>query len=354
MAPPAIPAQKGGSAVSRLFSKHTTDNQKTYVDVDHEHMPALLSLRARIAEAGMQIPRELVVNGDVDATLYRFLRARKYDVHLAFAMLEKSLAWRAQVGADTILEQPVDAHFTSVVRQCRPSSYIGHDQEHHPIFIERLGQLDGKRMEREGATDDVILAYHLREMEFMSQVVLPEASAAAGRTQDRTVTVMDAAGLSLSSLTGFAQRLFRVITAMDSDNYPECCHAIYIANAGAAFSAIWKLLAAFVDRGTRDKVHVLGGTKASKAALLDAFGPDLVPTFLGGQLNYEAVRQQWLDKMDAAIAQRQQHPCGKQVRRSWCWSKHSQAAATLTCCAAGCGGHADSWHALATHNQVHP
>lgn len=53
-----------------------------------EHMPALLSLRARIAEAGMQIPRELVVNGDLDATLYRFLRARKYDVHLAFAMLE--------------------------------------------------------------------------------------------------------------------------------------------------------------------------------------------------------------------------------------------------------------------------
>jgi hypothetical protein len=42
--------------------------------------------------------------------------------------------------------------------------------QHHPIFLERLGQLDGKRMEREGANDDIILAYHLREMEFMSQV----------------------------------------------------------------------------------------------------------------------------------------------------------------------------------------
>eukprot|EP00882_Tetradesmus_deserticola_P017603 GHRQ01018859.1.p1 GENE.GHRQ01018859.1~~GHRQ01018859.1.p1 ORF type:complete len:410 (+),score=121.45 GHRQ01018859.1:377-1606(+) len=107
-------------------------------------------------------------------------------------------------------------------------------------------------------------------------------------------------------------QVFRVITAMDSDNYPECCHAIYIANAGATFSAIWKLLSAFVDKGTRDKVHVLGGVKASQAALLDAFGPELMPTFLGGQLDYEAVRQQWLDKMDAAIAQRQQQPRGKQ------------------------------------------
>jgi hypothetical protein len=59
-------------------------------------------------------------------------------------------------------------------------------------------------------------------------------------------------------------QLFRLITVMDSDNYPECCHAIYISNAGAAFSAIWKLLAPFVDKGTRDKVHVLGGVKASQ------------------------------------------------------------------------------------------
>lgn len=54
---------------------------------------------------------------------------------------------------------------------------------------------------------------------------------------------------------------------MDSDNYPECCHAIYIVNAGAAFSAIWRLLSPFVDKGTRDKVHVLGNAKASQVSV---------------------------------------------------------------------------------------
>lgn len=39
------------------------------------------------------------------------------------------------------------------------------------------------------------------------QVVFAEASAAAGHTVDRGVTVMDAAGLTLSALTGFAQRV---------------------------------------------------------------------------------------------------------------------------------------------------
>jgi len=33
------------------------------------------------------------------------------------------------VGADTILEQPLDVGLTATVRACRPSSYIGFDRE---------------------------------------------------------------------------------------------------------------------------------------------------------------------------------------------------------------------------------
>jgi hypothetical protein len=78
--------------------------------------------------------------------------------------------------------------------------------------------------------------------------------------------VFDNCLFSLRLTAGLCLQLFRLITVMDSDNFPECCHAIYIANAGAAFSAIWKLLAPFVDKGTRDKVHVLGGVKASQVS----------------------------------------------------------------------------------------
>lgn len=38
--------------------------------------------------AGVRLPDEMVVNGDYDATLRRFLRARKYSLDAAFAMLE--------------------------------------------------------------------------------------------------------------------------------------------------------------------------------------------------------------------------------------------------------------------------
>jgi hypothetical protein len=44
--------------------------------------------------------------------------------------------------------------------------------QHHPIFVERLGKLDGVRIEKEGIPDETILNYHLREMEYMAQVKL--------------------------------------------------------------------------------------------------------------------------------------------------------------------------------------
>lgn len=100
---------------------------------------------------------------------------------------------------------------------------------------------------------------------------------------------------------------------MDSDNYPECCDAIYIVNGGAAFAAIWRLVSPFIDKGTRDKVHVIGSGKAMQKVLFDTFGRELVPAFLGGDLDYEATRHEWLVKMDQAIAQRQLHP-SQQVR----------------------------------------
>lgn len=113
---------------------------------------------------------------------------------------------------------------------------------------------------------------------------------------------------SLPVLLPHALQLLRLITAMDSDNYPECCHAIYIANGGATFGAIWRLVSPFIDKGTRDKVHVIGGGKNMHRVLAEAIGQEMLPNFLGGSLDYDAVRHEWLDKMDQAIAERQQHP----------------------------------------------
>ncbi len=63
---------------------------------------------------------------------------------------------------------------------------------------------------------------------------------------------------------------------MDSDNYPETCHAIYIVNGGMAFGAIWRIVSPFVDKGTRDKVHVIGSGKYMKVCA--SWGLGFTPT----------------------------------------------------------------------------
>lgn len=61
--------------------------------------------------------------------------------------------------------------WVDLARACRPSSYVGfHRARGLPIFVERLGCIDVALLERAGLPEETVLRYHLREMEFMTQV----------------------------------------------------------------------------------------------------------------------------------------------------------------------------------------
>jgi hypothetical protein len=62
-----------------------------------DHAIALGHFKAAIAKAGLHIPPALLVNGDLDATLLRFLRARKWSIEAALAMLESECGWSSRV-----------------------------------------------------------------------------------------------------------------------------------------------------------------------------------------------------------------------------------------------------------------
>jgi hypothetical protein len=74
------------------------------------------------------------------------------------------------------------------------------------------------------------------------QVVFSEASAAAGHTIDRVISIMDADGLTLSKLTGFAQRVSQVQLGRSSSSSSSTA-SIYMSGL--------LLLAAFVCAATQ-------------------------------------------------------------------------------------------------------
>ncbi|KIZ04904.1 hypothetical protein MNEG_3047 [Monoraphidium neglectum] len=111
-----------------ITTLHSIIQQLEATGTSHEDA-VLAKFKKMISEAGLQLSPEFVVYGDLNATLHRFLRARKYKLEAAFAMLEKSLAWRKRVGADGALRLALPQDLVALVRGCRPSSYIGFHRE---------------------------------------------------------------------------------------------------------------------------------------------------------------------------------------------------------------------------------
>ena len=94
--------------------------------------------------------------------------------------------------------------------------------------------------------------------------------------------IVDMTGASTRLASRKAMDVFKLIAAVDQDNYPETMGATYVVNAPWVFTAIWRLVRVFLDEGVTAKVHILGEGQPSRAALLAAVDAEQLPAFLGG------------------------------------------------------------------------
>lgn len=124
----------------------------------------------------------------------------------------------------------------------------------------------------------------------MGRCLLAESTAQSGHTVDQIVLIFDMEGLAAGNFNKRVLNVTKKLFAIDSNNYPECNGGIWIVNANWVFNTIWKVVSPFLDSFTRSKIQVMGSGSSAKQKLLDAFGPDLLPDFLGGRSNFQ-VRQ---------------------------------------------------------------
>jgi hypothetical protein len=79
-----------------------------------------------------------------------------------------------------------------------------------------------------------------------------------------------------------AMDVFKLIAAVDQDNYPETMGATFVVNAPWVFTAVWRMVRVFLDEGVTAKVHILAEGAPTRDALLQAVDADVLPAFLGG------------------------------------------------------------------------
>ncbi|OJJ79193.1 CRAL-TRIO domain-containing protein [Aspergillus glaucus CBS 516.65] len=188
-------------------------------------------------------------NENPDVLMLRYLRARKWDVCNAFAMMVAAVEWRVkEMQVDNVLENgelhalKQEQNTANPSEQKEGSSFLaqsrmgkcflhGVDKIGRPIVVIRV------RLHKPGEqTEEVLNRYIVNVIESVRLLL---------RQPVETATVVfDMTGFSLSNMeyppVKFIIRCFEA-------NYPECLGVLLIHNAPWIFSGIWRLIKGWMD-----------------------------------------------------------------------------------------------------------
>ncbi|SPQ98741.1 unnamed protein product (mitochondrion) [Plasmodiophora brassicae] len=221
------------------------------------------------------ILRQALVDDDF---VLRFIRARKGDVLKGIIMLKAALEWRDAYGTDKAFTWTFPK--IDQIKEVYPHGFHKFDKSGHPIYIERIGQLDIKAL-MEITNSDELCRLHVQSMEYSRSTLFPEASARAGRPVSQQVTILDMDGLSMSHASSAVYAYIKGCAEIDQSYYPEILSRMFIVNAPAVFSVVWKMIKPWLDEKTQSKISI--SRKSDAESILELVEADVLPEFLGGK-----------------------------------------------------------------------
>ncbi|KAF9000746.1 CRAL-TRIO domain-containing protein [Cyathus striatus] len=236
---------------------------------------ALEKFKKELQDEGHFVPERMD-----DATLLRFLRARKFDVPLAKEMIVGAEKWRKEFGVDDIVKN-FDFKEKAEVDKYYPQFYHKIDKEGRPIYVERLGKLDVKALYSITTVERQLQRLVYEYEKFLTER-LPACSTACGHPVETSCTIMDLKGVSLSSFYKVSTYVSEA-SSIGQNRYPETMGKFYIINAPWAFSAVWAIIKPWLDEVTVKKINILGS--GYKDELLKQIPAENLPQDFGGTCN---------------------------------------------------------------------
>jgi hypothetical protein len=253
---------------------------------DEEASYFIQSLRSKLHAELEKFP-----NRFSDQYLFRFSKARNFDLVQTSAMLKQHIAWAEhhQIQHSLSFVYPE----LSLVQQAFPHGYHGIDKWGRPVYISRLAKTNQEALFM--ATNwERFTKYWIQSYEGLILKKIPECEKLGFKNPHlpglpppsslaplQTLTILDIKGIGLSQLNSRVREFISVTSKIASENYPEILGAMYIVNSPTVFPMIWNAIKGMIDPGTRAKTHVINA-KHTKEKLLEVIAPDQLPFFLGG------------------------------------------------------------------------
>ncbi|KAF8554975.1 hypothetical protein OG21DRAFT_1496625 [Imleria badia] len=213
-----------------------------------------------------------------DATLLRFLRARKFDVAKTKIMLLSAEQWRKDLGVEEIVKNFVFTEKKEVDKYY-PQYYHKMDKDGRPVYIQRLGKIDINALNAITTQDRQLRRFVLEYEKFLTER-LPACSKAVGHPVETSCTIMDLAGVSVTSFYRVKDYVFQA-AGIGQDRYPECMGKFYIINAPWAFSTVWSIVKPWLDEVTVAKIDIVSSGMV-KEKLLSQIPAENLPAEFGG------------------------------------------------------------------------
>ncbi|WFC96246.1 hypothetical protein MBRA1_002902 [Malassezia brasiliensis] len=203
-----------------------------------------------------------------DMVMLKFLRARKWNVHRAFAMLAQCIKWRIETDVIELLRQGDEG-------------LIQMDEKY-------ALQLEAEKAYGVGATDDLMPIIYIdvkRHMakqqgaDTMTRFVIASAESfrcLMTHPSDKIVIIFDVTGFGMKNLDWHTlNTILKILEAY----YPETLRKLYIHNAPWIFQGIWKVVRPMLDPVVREKIVF-----SSRASDIDLVPTNRLMTSMGGTL----------------------------------------------------------------------
>ncbi|XP_024428015.3 alpha-tocopherol transfer protein isoform X1 [Desmodus rotundus] len=241
---------------------------------DHSPLlqPSLAELRRRARAVGSPLATQLLT----DSFLLRFLRARDFDLDLAWRLLKNYYKWREECP-----EISADLHAGSVLGLLR-AGYLGVLRARDPtgsrVLIYRIAYWDPK----------VFTAYDAFRLSLItSELIVQEVE-----TQRNGIKVVfDLEGWLFSHAFQITPSVAKKISAVLTDSFPLKVRGIHLINVPIIFHAVFSMIKPFLTEKIKERIHMHGANY--KQSLLQHF-PDILPLEYGGEgFSMEDICQEW-------------------------------------------------------------
>ncbi|PAA65052.1 hypothetical protein BOX15_Mlig016597g1 [Macrostomum lignano] len=212
-----------------------------------------------------------------DFQLYRFLRAREFDLAKSELMLRNHIRWRKELRIDDIVDRFQEKE---VITKYYTGGLCGEDKEGRPVYYDPIGCIDPQGIAKSVSREELFLSQICRAEKIVTHL-LPQVRARTGKAIYGVTFVYDLQHFGKKHMWRPSLEFYGDLTRTCEQNYPETIGIVFIINAPAIFPVVFNLLKPLFNPATQAKIHVLG--KDYQRTLLQYIDADQLPAVYGGE-----------------------------------------------------------------------